>query len=423
VKSLYRRGFFQKLANDTIHYDWVLLGVVILLSIGGLAFLASGLSIKGPAIFQFAFQKQLLSGVWIGGVLAFILAKVDYHFWFKRARILIAITFAMLGFLAIFAILVDVMTYQKPAVEANIIRNQILNVARVSPIRPYQGGGAIRWIQFPGLTFQPSELAKLTLLIYFASVIQKNENEGLSWLKLKKPLYTFLFAGFLILVQPDLGSVLLSFGILVTAMWVSKVPFKIISTIVIAMAIVGLSAVFAVDYRRDRVTAFLSPTSEKATQIFFVRLAIQNGGMWGKGYGNSEFKQKEVLYESTTDGIISIIGEEMGFIFTGFFLSLYLVFLFRALKIADEAPDNGGKALAVGIGVWITTQAFLNVAGITGIIPLKGLPLPFVSAGGSSIIINFISVGILLNVSSQKIDKTIFKKPVTKIIKNTQKYI
>ncbi len=419
-----RNSFLQRLRPENTHYDWVLLAVVVLLSVGGLAFLASGLSIKGPAIFQFSFQKQLLSGVWVGGVLAFILAKVDYHFWFKQARLLMIITFAMLGFLAIFAVAANVLSYKKSAVDTATVHAKVLNAAKFLPIKPYEGGGAIRWIQLPGsTTFQPSELAKLTLLIYLASVIQNNEKEEFTWLKLKKPLYTFLLTAVLILVQPDLGSVLLAFGILVTAMWVSKVPLKILSTIVLIMGMVGLISIFAVSYRRDRVTAFLSPTSENATQIFYVRLAIQNGGLWGKGYGNSEFKQQQVLYESTTDGIISIIGEEMGFVFTVCFLSLYMVFLFRGLKIAAEAPDAGGKAVATGIAVWVTTQAFLNIAGITGIIPLKGLPLPFVSAGGSSIIINFISVGILLNISSQRVVKTTFTKASSKLKTVTQKYL
>ena len=410
-----RNRFFQRLRDETTHYDWVLLVAVVLLSVGGLAFLASGLSIKGPAIFQFSFQKQLFSGVWIGSVLAFILAKVDYHFWFKQAKFLMIITFALLGFLAVFAVTANVLSFQKSAVETSNIKSRVVSAARFLPIKPYLGGGAIRWVQLPGITFQPSELAKLTLLIYIASVIQNNEKEEFTWLKLKKPLYTFLLTAVLILVQPDLGSVLLSFGILVAAMWVSKVPMKIIATIIAVMAVVGIFSISAVGYRRDRVTAFLSPTSENATQIFFVRLAIQNGGLWGKGYGNSEFKQKEVLYESTTDGIISIIGEEMGFIFTTCFLSLYLIFLFRGLKIANESPDAGGKAVATGIAVWVTTQAFLNIAGITGIIPLKGLPLPFVSAGGSSIIVNFISVGILLNISSQRVVKATFIKASDKL--------
>ncbi|MEM1312024.1 MAG: FtsW/RodA/SpoVE family cell cycle protein [Patescibacteria group bacterium] len=410
MKSFYRPEFFKKVADKTISYDWTLLATVILLSMGGLAFIASGLSVKGPAVFQLAFQKQLLLGVWIGGVLAFILAKIDYHVWFKHARTLLFLTFLLLGFVGIFALVVDVMTFQKPVSEAAQIRKEVLDFVKISPIRPYQGGGAIRWIRIPGLTFQPSELAKLTLLIFFASTIQKYDAEELTWMKLKRPIYAFILAGFLTLVQPDLGSVLLTFGILITVMWVSKVPFRIVFTIVLIMLLVGLSSVFAVDYRRERITAFLSPSSAQASQIFYVRLAIQNGGMWGKGYGNSEFKQRGMLFESTTDGIISIIGEEMGFVFTSLFLSLYLVFLYRALKIADEAEDPGGKALAVGIGVWIATQAFVNVAGITGLIPLKGLPLPFVSIGGSSILLNYISVGILLNVSSRKSGRTNLKK-------------
>ncbi len=399
-----RQDFLKNLSKQGVTYDWVLLASVLVLTIGGLAFLASGLSVKGPAVFQFAFQKQFLSGVWIGGVLAFILARVDYHIWFKYIKTILIITFTLLAFLATFALVVDVMSYKKSAAEASKIRDSVIAKAKFLPIRPYQGGGAIRWVEIPKvLNFQPSELVKLVLLVYLSSVLLKYEDQTIDWQKIKKPLYVFGFAAALILLQPDLGSVLLAFGILLTAMWVSKVPMKIIATILLVVAVLGVTAVFSAEYRLKRVNAFLSQDSEKAAQIYYVRLAIQNGGLWGKGYGNSEYKQKELLFESTTDGIISIIGEEMGFVFVMFFLSLYLVFLFRGLKISKDAPDVGGRALAAGIAVWITTQAFLNIGGITGMIPLKGLPLPFVSAGGSSIIMNFISVGILLNISSQSV--------------------
>lgn len=399
-----RKNIFERFTKQSNHYDWILLAVVVILCIGGLAFLASALSSKSQEVYQSEFIKQFLLGIWLGGVCTFVLSRVDYHTWFKYSKTLIVITFSMLGFISIFAIYINVASYGKSYTQAEIIRSSVIRSVKFLPIRPFAGGGALRWIEIPKVVnFQPVELTKLTTLIYLSAFLWKNEKEYLNLLKMKKLLYTLALGAFLILVQPDLGSVLLIFSILISAMWISgKISLKIIIPIVILVLALGATLTLSTGYRKSRLDAFLSNDSTKAFQVTQVKLAIQNGGMWGKGYGNSEFKQRDAIPEVTTDGIIAIVGEEMGFTFTILFLSLYLVFLIRGLKIAQEAPDIGGKTLAAGIAVWITSQAFLNIAGITGMIPLKGIPLPFVSSGGSSIILNLIAVGILLNISNQK---------------------
>ena len=202
-------------------------------------------------------------------------------------------------------------------------------------------------------------------------------------------------------------------------MWLAKTPLKILLTLGIIVAIAGSILTLTYGYRRNRFEALFNPDSSVASQVSLGQIAIQRGGLFGLGYGNSESKQKGLIYEGSTDLIVTIIAEEMGFVFTLLFLSLYLFLIFRSLQIAKNAPDVGGSAIAIGIGVWLSTQAFLNLAGILGLLPLKGFPLPFVSEGGSSMVLNLMAVGVLLNVSSQS---SVDKKYIPITSKNKSKF-
>lgn len=403
-RNLRVKNFIQR--TKTSRYDWGLLVTVSVICILGIAFLASSLSIKSQQAYQQELAKQIGLGLGLGGIAAFIISRTDYHFFLKHAKLGLILNYILLGFLAIFAVYTNILTFGQNAVQAAINKSAIIAQFSFLPIKPYIANGAIRWIDFPFLpNFQPSEFAKLALLMYFSSFFWKFENKEMKLLNLKKPIYAFLISACLIIVQPDLGTVLIISAILAAAMWSAKIPVKILVYLGTIVVILGVVLTFATDYRKSRVTAFLDPTSSNATQIRGVQRAITNGGFFGKGYGNSELKQQPgILYEQTTDAIIAIIGEEMGFVGTLLFLSLYLVILLRGLEIARNAPDLGGQALATGISVWITGQAFINITGITGLTPLKGVPLPFVSEGGSSLLINLIAIGFLLNISSQSIN-------------------
>jgi cell division protein FtsW len=288
---------------------------------------------------------------------------------------------------------------------AESVKSSFIASLSFLPIKPHIANGAIRWIDFIFLpNFQPSEFTKIALLIYFSFVLWKNETAKITWETLKKPLYALGLSSILILMQPDLGTVVLIFGIILSSLWVCKVPLKIIVYLALTVTIVGGCLAFFVSYRADRITAFVDSSTDQAAQIRGVQQAITSGGFWGKGYGNGEFKQQPgKLFEQSTDAIIAIIGEEFGFVGTVTFLFFYIWLVKRGLQIARQSPDNGGKALATGVVFWIATQAFINVFGMLGLIPLKGIPLPFVSQGGSSIVINLLAIGVLLNVSKQKV--------------------
>ena len=394
------------------NYDWWIVVIVSVLTVGGLAFLASSLAPQDMAKFHREFLYQLIFGVWVGGALMYIFARLDYHKLFNYRRSMLFVSLAGLLFLGVVGSLAQLRGLQGTEL-VNFV-GQFDNPL----FSPYIANQSIRWIKTPVMLIQASEVAKIALLVYFAGHLnmlsQRKDREGISWFDMKKPLYAFLVSAGLIIVQPDLGSILLIYTILFSTMFVGKVPSKIWATLTLGMVGFGLFFALGTAYRRQRVLSVFERGTDASYQIDGVQNAIQNGGLFGTGYGNSQAKQQRTILESSTDSIIGVIGEEMGFFATIIFLSLYLVLLHRGLKIAEEAPDIGGQALATGISIWIATQAFLNIGGNLGIIPLKGLPLPFVSEGGSAIVLNLMSIGILLNVSAQGLRKNVEKQEVFK---------
>jgi cell division protein FtsW len=265
------------------------------------------------------------------------------------------------------------------------------------PFAPKYTNGAARWIKLPSVLpdLQPSEIAKVTMLIFFAGVLSKFGNQEITLERIKKPLWVLFGILFLIFVQPDLGTTFLIVVIVSSALWVAGFSGKTLLKIALVLAILGLCSIYLTPYRRQRV-------SSTTAQVGFIQDALKNGGLTGVGYGNSELKQAGKIYEANTDGIIGVIAEEIGLIGTAAFICLYFYLFYRGMKIAHEAIDLEGQILATGITVWIGMQVFMNISGMTGLIPMKGLPLPFVSQGGTAIVMNLISIGILLNISSQK---------------------
>jgi cell division protein FtsW len=415
-----QKDLFNNLKLETLNYDWTLAAVVLVITIAGLAFLASALAVSPDNRFLIEFSGQIVLGIWPGAILAFILARTDYHLWFKMRTLLLIATFVLLSFVVV------------PVIMARVTGQGVGSVMEffdTLPVAPRLLNGAIRWIRLGNFfTFQPVELAKLSLAVYFASYLNdlRKKEQEIDWGKLLKPFLILAGVAGLIILQPDLGSVILIFIIIGSILWVGKVPFKILSVLaLVGMLFATYFAVADAEYRVDRLRGslfgtFLQEEGEEnipfcqreenydttsCYQINRISEAVGNGGLFGRGYGNSEVKFDRNIPEVSSDAIIAVIGEEIGFVFTVMFLSLYLILLFRGLKISKEAPDTGGKVLAVGISVWLVSQAFLNVTGMTGITPSKGIPLPFVSEGGTAMIVNLSAVGILLNISAQSVLK------------------
>lgn len=358
--------------------DYILLFITFALVVFGLVALSSVSVVASQENFRESyhyFKHQLLYGVMTGLVMWLIVQKIDYRFWKK-----ISILLLFLSIILLFLVFI--------------------------PKIGYNYGGASRWINIGYLSVQPSEIAKLTFIIYLAVWLssKKKEIQSFAYGLLPFLLITGII-GVLIIFQPDVGTL----GVIaLTAMAIFFSAGAKIQHILLIIFI-GLSGLYALiktaPYRMDRFIVFLHPEIDPkgiGYQINQALLAMGSGGIIGAGLGHSRQKYN-FLPEPIGDSIFALIGEEIGFIGSIFLISLFLLFIFRGLKIAKNSPDKFGKLLAVGITFGIGIQAFINIAGISGLIPLTGITLPFISYGGSSMIITLIGAGILLNISKYTI--------------------
>ena len=279
----------------------------------------------------------------------------------------------------------------------SLLFSLLLLVAVFIPGLGVSGGGAHRWLRFGAVTIQPAEIIKLTGVIYLAVLFEK---------KIKIVPFLLLVAGVTLItavLQKDLGSsavfVFTSFAIYFAAggsIWhfILTIPVGIVA----AMALVLTSG-----YRSKRILAFLDPFSDPqgyTYHILQVLIALGSGGLLGLGLGHSRQKFAYIP-EAHTDSIFAIIGEELGFMGGIFTVALFAIFLMRGFRIAQNAEDNFGKILGLGLTSWLGIQAIINLSSMTALLPLTGVPLPFISYGGSALVANLTAVGILLNISKQ----------------------
>jgi cell division protein FtsW len=261
--------------------------------------------------------------------------------------------------------------------------------------------GARRWFLLGPASFQPSELAKLALCI-FAAVYLARRRAPQTLGELARPIgmLTAIFCA-LILLEPDLGTTITICGMVLAIFLVAGVPFApLMGASVIAIA-VGLLAIWVEPYRRARVFSFLDPWSDaegSGFQIVQALIGIGSGGVAGAGLG--EGVQKALyLPEAHTDMIFAVIGEELGLVGSALVIAAFATFAFAGFRIALRCRDPFGKLLAAGLTALVCGQAAVNLAAVLGIAPLTGIPLPFVSYGGSSLVVLLVSVGILLNIA------------------------
>ncbi|MFC1656603.1 putative lipid II flippase FtsW [Patescibacteria group bacterium] len=259
-----------------------------------------------------------------------------------------------------------------------------------------------RWISVGSIFFQPSEIAKLSFIIYTAHFLSSKGKTIQSFWSgfLPFTLLLILVSG-LVIIQPDLGTATI-FILVGMAMYFVSGPriSQILALISIGVAGVWL-AVKAAPYRLARIITFFNPSQDVLDNAYHSRqalIAIGSGGLWGLGFGNS-IQKYNYLPDPMSDSIFAVIAEEMGFIRTGIIFLVLVFFVWRAYQISKKAPDDFSKLLALGITTWFATQIIINIAAMLGVLPLTGIPLPFISYGGSALIINLAAVGILLNIS------------------------
>jgi cell division protein FtsW len=266
-------------------------------------------------------------------------------------------------------------------------------------------GGSSRWLGFGSFRLQPSELVKLALVVYLADVLARRlDRDGDASGVLKPVVGIFTVVGALVLKQPDMGTALVIaavvFGLLFAAGIRGATMAKLGGVAVAAAFVIGM----AEPYRKARLLSFMHPWADPTStgyQVVQSLVGLGSGGLAGVGLGASRAKWG-FLPNAHTDFIFSIIGEELGLIGSVLVVGLFVAFAMMGLRAARRAPDRFGGLLAVGVTVWLTAQAILNIGAVIGMLPVTGVPLPLVSFGGSSLVINMAAIGILLNIAAQE---------------------
>ncbi|MFA5155393.1 MAG: putative lipid II flippase FtsW [Patescibacteria group bacterium] len=359
--------------------DKSLLAALAVLIIFGLIMLFSASSVVSFSRYGNTYHylvRQLFS-LAISLAIFWLAMRVDYHWWKKFA-----------GFFLFFSIILLLLVFIPG------LRNEY--------------GTARSWINVFGQSFQPSELVKISFLIYLATWLEAKKGELGSLTGGVLPFLIILgIISLLMILQPDLGTL---FIIAFTSMVVFFSGGGKVSHIVIALLLAAL-ALFALigwksSYQSDRFKCLQDPSYSalgKCYQVNQSLIAVGSGGLFGRGLGQS--RQKFMyLPEVWGDSIFPVIAEETGFIFSTLLVLLYLFIFYRGLLVARGAPDLYGGTLAVGIVVWLAVQAFLNIGGMINLIPMTGVPLPFISAGGSATLSSLLAMGILINISRQTKD-------------------
>ncbi len=329
-----------------------------------------------------------------------VMAAKNFHdgaYFLKRQFL-----FAIVGFGIIYATMqTDYTIWRKYAVPLLVISLIILVVV----LTPGIGGkvkGASRWIRLPGFNLQPSEFTKIAMIFYLAYSIEKKQDRIRSLTAGFFPyIFILLIILGLLLKQPDMGSALTIAAVTIVMLFAAGTPMIFIGgTVAIASPFVIYLIIYSA-YRLKRIKAFLNPEQDptgSGWQIIQSKYAFGTGGFLGQGLG--EGKQKLFyLPEAHTDFILSVTAEELGFIGVIIIIGIFFLVVSRSMRIAATAQDSFGKFLALGIAVLFGIQASVNMCVVTGLFPTKGLALPFLSYGGSSLLMSMFAVGILLSIS------------------------
>jgi cell division protein FtsW len=358
----------RKLAPDV----WIF-GVAIVLLAVGVVMVYSASAIVAADRFQdpYFFLKKQVFWALIGAACLWLAIRLDY-------RRLEHLVLPLLIFAGVLLVLVLVSPF-----------GQAIN-------------GTRRWIRLGQISFQPAELAKLALVLYLAAFLAK-KGEAIAEFRrgLLPPLAVAGTLAALVLAQPDLGTCLTLITLTFTLLFLAGGRLRHLGLILLAALPTLALAIWVAPYRIRRIIAYLDPWSDprgSGFQIIQSWLAFGNGGVFGEGIGASRQKLF-YLPESHTDFIFAIVGEELGFVGATTIVALFAILIWRGLRIGLRAPDPFGGYLAIGITMLIATQTLVNLGVVTGLLPTKGLPLPFISFGGSALLVTLLSTGVLLNIS------------------------
>jgi cell division protein FtsW len=284
-----------------------------------------------------------------------------------------------------------------------LVLSGFLLVAVFAPgLSSHAVGGSSRWIGAGPLKIQPSELSKLAFCIFAADLVARRSGAADERRSIVYPLFTVLgvFA-LLILKQPDMGTAIVLCCIGLSILWASGVDRAIFLRALSVLVVIGALFALVAPYRRDRLFSFLNPFAHASTtgyQVVQSLVALGSGHVTGTGLGGSVAKWG-FLPNAWTDFIFAIIGNELGLIGSTAVLLAFAAFCWLGVRIAARTDDLFMSLLAIGITCWIAGQAIINIGGVVGVMPETGIPLPFLSSGGSSLVVTFAAVGVLVNIA------------------------
>ena len=343
--------------------------------------------------------------VFVGLVMVFsasaVMAKERYHsgYFFLLRQL----GWAIAGFIAmVVGMRIDYRRLKHPAVVFSLLG--LTTLMLISVFFLDRAHHTHRWIHFGGFSFQPSELAKPVLILFLAFFLENRTRSMNDWRNTLLPavLPTLIFVG-LIVFQPDLGTAIACAAVTVCILFVAGLDVKYLAYAFAGSLLPLYFLIFHVAYRRDRILAFLDPYSDPQGRGFHIiqsLIAVSTGGLTGVGL----MEGKEKLFylpEPHTDFIFSVLGEELGLLGCLTVVLLFALLLWRGMRTALRTQDMFGRFLAVGITSMVVVQALINISVVLGLMPTKGIPLPLISYGGSSLFITLGCIGVLLNVTKQ----------------------
>ena len=348
--------------------------LLILVFIGVAMFISASLPIwvKNQKLFYSVLFSQLVLGLGIGLVGMYFCSKINYKFWRK-----FSLPFFLVSILPTASVFV-------PHLGTNL------------------GTFAKRWISILGFSFQPVEFLKFGFIIYFAALLSSFKNRVQDFRFGILPFsIMLLIISVILLKQPDTKSFILIVLTGISMLFISGVPMKYILGIGGAVTLVLGALVFFTPYLQERVKTFIDPASDPQGSSYQIQqslIAFGSGGILGRGFGQS-IQKFSYLPEPQGDSIFAVLGEEFGFVGTLATLFLYLLFALRGFRIANNGVDLFGRLLVSGIVIMIVVQSFMHIASIIGVFPLTGVPLPFMSQGGTALMVYLAAMGIVLQVS------------------------
>lgn len=295
---------------------------------------------------------------------------------------------------------IDYRTYRQPVFIWSCLGAVTLGLVAVLFSPPVNN--ARRWFALGGLGIQPSELAKLCAIFFIAALLERRMHR-INEIRYSLTPIAIVVSGLiaLILLEPDFGTSVTLVLIAAAMVFAAGLNYRYIGGAVLALVPLAVTIAVAAPYRRTRLLAFTNPWDDPLNtdfQIIQSLLAVGTGGISGRGLMDGVQKLFYLPYPHT-DFIYSVISEELGLIGATLVLACFCVIAWRGLRVALQAPDSFGALLAVGLTMMMAVQAFVNISVVLGLMPTKGIPLPFVSAGGSSLLINLVGMGVLLNIS------------------------